>query len=470
MIFIKRLGLQYLKSSKIQIFLCVQILASLVLLTTSSAQSNLVPNHSFEDILDCNFDYGAADYASPWKIVNEDVSSPDLFHVCATNVFYQVPLVDSSQEIFPNSGDGMVGLVNLVMGAEERIYARLLGDLPKDVDIYLAFSTIPNKKTDADMSLLCYSNTQSLAFSDIQFQSKIVALQSDAIIDNTEDWTKLQTCYQATGEEELVLLGNYKLSSETLMDCDYIDPGFNFAYFFVDDIIVAPFDVLPDTLFICGDEVLEIDISFYDLSLLWNDGWIGGLRDISEGGIFKVMGDAGNCFLEDETLVIKISDEIETINVDLCENGETTLNSPFLSEWNTGEISSSLLVSRPGIFTANLLSPCGMASKEFVVEEKDCSIQYFVPNIFSPNNDGINDKIEFSFKSDFEYTGELNIFDRWGNLLLSKKNDSTNPQLSWDGSFKGAQLAPAVFVWVYSYSNKNDNKIRIISGDITLMR
>ena len=439
-------------------------------ITSSFAQTNLVPNPSFEDILDCNFDYGAADNAPPWGIIDFPIASPDLFHACAISPFYQVPLADPIQVIFPKSGDAMVGMVNLIPVAEEKIYARLLEDLPTDVDIYVAFSTIPRSKSGGVMETLCYSNTQSMAFSDIQFQIQSVALEVDDILDNTQEWTQLQSCYQASGEEKYVLLGNYKLASQELRDCDFTDTEFNFSYYFVDDVIVAPFDVIPDTLYICGDDFLEMDVNFFEVPISWNDGVEGGARIIEEGGIYKVMGNAGGCFLEDETLVIKIPDETETISLILCDEEELILETPFLSEWSSGEIGRSILINRAGTYTANMMSDCGERLRIFEVEEMACDIQYFVPNVFSPNDDGVNDELEFFFKSDFEFSGELNVLDRWGNLLYNNKNISSINSVSWDGTFKDKPLDPAVFVWVFRYTSAKDGRSRVISGDFTLVK
>jgi gliding motility-associated-like protein len=434
-----------------------------------TAQNNLVPNPGFESIIDCELDYGEADKAQPWKIINYPIATPDLFHYCATNSFFIPPVSRGCNTVDPKSGEGMAGLVNL--GEEERIYARLLDELPTGTDIYVAYSILPSEKCGDEFELFCYTNTQSLAFSDVQFQSQVVVLESDTIFNYTQDWTLLQTCYQANGSEELVLLGNYKLTSETLADCDYVDANFNLAYFFVDDVIVAPFDVVPDTLFICDDEILNWDATFYEVPISWSDGWLGGIRTIEQPGNYTVMGDIGDCLLMDETLVIRITNEIETIEVDLCEGGELLLESPVVAVWVNGDTSTFLRVTSPGIYTATLFSSCGERQWLYSVEAKDCAIQYYVPNIFSPNRDGINDEAEFFFKSEFDFSGELSIYDRWGSLLFVAQNTSSLDHLSWDGRYRGELLNPGTYIWVYRYSSEADTKTaRVISGDITIIR
>jgi gliding motility-associated-like protein len=53
------------------------------------------------------------------------------------------------------------------------------------------------------------------------------------------------------------------------------------------------------------------------------------------------------------------------------------------------------------------------------------SCDYDLPNIVTPNNDGINDNWEFSSSSE----GHLTIVNRWGNIVL----DQTGHKFKWDG-------------------------------------
>jgi gliding motility-associated-like protein len=431
------------------------------------AQKNLVPNPGFEEIADCDFDYGEVDKAPPWQIINQPIATPDLFHTCSESPFFVPP----TGAIYPKSGDGMIGLVNMVNNEiEERVYARLLEDLPLNTDIYVAYAVRPRPKFYGEFEILCYSNTQSLAFSDVRFQEMQIVLDFDTIFSYTEDWTTMETCFRANGTEKFVLLGNFKYDSETLNECTYTDTDFNFAYTYVDDVIVSPFDVVPDTLFICGDEVLDVDATFYEVPIEWSDGWQGAVRTIDQAGEYTVRGDIGACFMTDRLVVIKIPEETEEIPVDLCEGDQLTLESPLPAVWDNGDTSTSFLVNRPGRYRAKLLSTCGERWRAYLVEEVNCRIRHFVPNAFSPNGDGVNDHLEFFFKSDYEFTGELHIFDRWGNRLFEAKNvDALNP-VRWNGRYQGVPLERGVYVWVFRYTSSQDGKTHVLSGNATLIR
>ncbi|MDB0037929.1 gliding motility-associated C-terminal domain-containing protein [bacterium] len=62
-----------------------------------------------------------------------------------------------------------------------------------------------------------------------------------------------------------------------------------------------------------------------------------------------------------------------------------------------------------------------------------------VPNVFSPNNDGINDMYQLSFENALSI--DASIFNRWGNIIASY-NDLN---FSWDGSTQGSEAAEGTY-------------------------
>jgi len=444
-------------------FLGIVIL--LLLSPSLFGQTNLVTNPSFEDISDCDIEFGEAAKAFPWKNLDDsDVFTPDLFHECSTGPFYGIPS-GGCNVVYPRTGDGMVGIVNLY--AEEGIYARLNDDIPLNQDIYVSFSVVPRKKCFAPLEQLCYSNTPCLVFSDIQFQSQNIVLQSDTIIYETEDWTTMHACFQANGSEKYVSIGNFKSAVDELRDCNHISET-NFSYFHVDDVIVSPFDVVPDTLYLCGDDEKELDASFFGLPISWSDGLNGAIRTIEDPGFYTVMAEVEDCFLTDNMVVIQIPDEVETKSVTICDGSEYILTTQIPALWPNGKVSKSFEVNRAGIYSANLQNECGDRIQQFEVLAESCGIDYYVPTAFSPNGDGLNDEMEFYFNSDFEFIGDLYLYDRWGNLLHQYLEIKNGDVPRWDGILNGKKMNPAVFVWMFKYRISKDGKERLEVGDFVL--
>jgi len=99
------------------------------------------------------------------------------------------------------------------------------------------------------------------------------------------------------------------------------------------------------------------------------------------------------------------------------------------------------------------------------------SHDYFVPNVFSPNDDGINDIFYiFSGPNAIGSILDLRIYDRWGSLVFDHKDllpdDATK---GWDGKMLGKTLNPGVFVWVAEI-HFLDGKDITAYGDVTLVR
>jgi gliding motility-associated-like protein len=64
--------------------------------------------------------------------------------------------------------------------------------------------------------------------------------------------------------------------------------------------------------------------------------------------------------------------------------------------------------------------------------------KYEIPNVFSPDDDGIND-ILHPFPYEFIDRVDMKIFNRWGQLIF----ETNNPDLNWDGKIRNSsQLAP----------------------------
>jgi len=88
----------------------------------------------------------------------------------------------------------------------------------------------------------------------------------------------------------------------------------------------------------------------------------------------------------------------------------------------------------------------------------------FVPNAFSPNNDGNNDvfKVRNTVPiDDFYFT----IYDRWGQQVFETKDSNEG----WDGTFEGEKLSPAAFAWYCSGLCENGEEF-FIKGNVTILR
>jgi gliding motility-associated-like protein len=94
----------------------------------------------------------------------------------------------------------------------------------------------------------------------------------------------------------------------------------------------------------------------------------------------------------------------------------------------------------------------------------------FIPNIFSPNGDGINDFFTISGRFNLTDITMLRIFDRWGNQLFEKPDLMPGEQSQgWDGTFNDEPMQPGVYVFVAELLYE-DGYSESVSGNITLVR
>lgn len=133
--------------------------------------------------------------------------------------------------------------------------------------------------------------------------------------------------------------------------------------------------------------------------------------------------------------------------------------------WSTGEISSSISAN-PQLTTtycATVTSNEGCVNNNCItIVVKDISTLY-VPNVFTPNGDGVND-IFFTPNSHI-VSYDLKIFNRWGQELFS----SEDPLKGWDGTFSGKIVPDGVYVYILKAKGADDvnyNK----TGHITIIK
>jgi gliding motility-associated-like protein len=89
--------------------------------------------------------------------------------------------------------------------------------------------------------------------------------------------------------------------------------------------------------------------------------------------------------------------------------------------------------------------------------------ELFLPTIFSPNGDGLNDELCLLGGCVAEL--DLKIYDRWGELVF----ETTSPSICWDGYFRGKPMNSAVFVYKL-YARLTDGTEVETSGNVNLVR
>ncbi len=125
-----------------------------------------------------------------------------------------------------------------------------------------------------------------------------------------------------------------------------------------------------------------------------------------------------------------------------------------------------------GTYTVMVQDAAGCIGKKEVtiLVVDDCPV--YVPDAFSPNNDGVNDYFRFYSSQTTTYTiRKLVIYNRWGDVIFSKENFSIMEpdNVWWDGTFKGEKVDPGAYSYSFDYIDSK-NKLNARRGIVMVIR
>lgn len=106
----------------------------------------------------------------------------------------------------------------------------------------------------------------------------------------------------------------------------------------------------------------------------------------------------------------------------------------------------------------------------FFMLVKELALEVYTPNIFRPNNSAENNRFTLYSGANVEKVESLTIFDRWGNLIYSKKNFLPNQMgEGWNGQMNGTDVKQDVYLFQFEVLFTNGER-KIVGGDILLLR
>lgn len=186
-------------------------------------------------------------------------------------------------------------------------------------------------------------------------------------------------------------------------------------------------------------------------SYLWADGSTDNFRYITQAGTYELTLSSPYCSRTDEIVIDYPEIPADDFGFDtlICEDAPLRLTYDFPVAdyvWQDGSAERSFSVSVPGTYRLTLLTQCYEVSDEFVVMMQDCDCTDRIPNIFTPNGDGINDLWWIDFSPGVEAV-KWGIMDRWGRALFETQDAATR----WDGQYQGKPLAEGVYFWWVNY-------------------
>jgi gliding motility-associated-like protein len=208
----------------------------------------------------------------------------------------------------------------------------------------------------------------------------------------------------------------------------------------------------------------------------WSNGQTGAdASAIGVGNYTVVVTDAKTCTAQSNATVGVYPNPIATATpvTATVKYGDTIqLNATGgkYYHWTSPTYLSSNYVYNPLAFPMVDMEYCVEITDEHDCKDTACvdikvtyCEDFFIPNAFSPNGDGLNDK--FFVKGNCVLHSSFSITNRWGQQIFIAQHDNE----SWDGTYKGVKQDPGTYFYYAEIEFANGKRI-IRKGDVILVR
>ena len=156
------------------------------------------------------------------------------------------------------------------------------------------------------------------------------------------------------------------------------------------------------------------------------------------------------------------------------------LSSPagVLAEWLSSELIScvdclepSVIPTESGEYILTVIDTAnGCEKRDTIFIQVNPRDEVYVPNAFSPNGDGTNDRFYPYGDKGVLRVNKMNIYNRWGELVFEAQNfEPGDPQYGWDGRFKGQEVSNGVYVYFIQLIMANGSSEHFV-GDVNVIR
>lgn len=538
------------------------------------AQTNLVPNPSFENTSDCPNKIKGIKSADFW--INPTSSSPDYFNSCSSWFNETVPKNEPGYQI-PHSGNAYAGFspfyINPLVGTisfREYIQTKLDSSLISGevycVTYYVSLADSISEYAVNNIGAYFSPNAVSSGNKDpLPYLPQVINPSTNPLTD-TSAWTRIAGQFIASGGERYVTIGNF--NDNPTSDTVFIqprNPSYKLSYYYIDDVSVIHLDAgAGKNKGVCnGVGVVLGRPTQPGITYSWQPS--EGLSDATIAQPIATPTVTTTYYLtatltnsgcsKTDSVTVFVSNPVATINTSnsiLCpgETGTATVTvsnapDPYNYSWSTGGTSSQISGLTSQIysvtvtdantctattaisFTAISAPTATISTTQTTITEGEqitlngnggvnytwspaatlsCSTcqnpnafplttttytltvtsgygctdtatatihvnplctgekNVFIPNVFSPNNDGKNDVLTI------EGNGLTNIYwaiyDRWGNLVF----ETYNQNQPWDGTKRGSAVEEGVYVYYLKGICSKTNATVSLKGNVSIVK
>ena len=239
------------------------------------------------------------------------------------------------------------------------------------------------------------------------------------------------------------------------------------------DTVISP---LPDDTFACNEDArITLDAGNPGAEYLWSDGSTGRTLEVSENGTYTVR-IRSRCAETYDTVKVEV---FRKPVIQLVRNpldplpGESFVltGSPDTFQVMTWYRSDSVIANTSSVTLSEQFNGRYLYYWE-VYDDPRCLtrdsievpiflIDYYFPNAFTPNGDGLNDFWSVAGTGMKRYS--IRVYSRWGEKVFDETDGN------WDGTYQGKPLPAGIYIYILVGYDEEGRKITQ-KGDIRLIR
>ena len=248
------------------------------------------------------------------------------------------------------------------------------------------------------------------------------------------------------------------------------------AEFLIDNQPACSLELGKDTV-VCSPISFWLRDEFYhpNKTYQWSTGVNSDSIFITNPGTYYVQMDSLGC-VKFDTIKIETGEVFSPVTQSrtICDGEDVTIQLPVIPNqtinWFDGSNALIRTFNTTGNYWVTRSAPCDTLTDTIKITVLACdtlpadtTTRIFIPNVFTPNNDGTNDWFAIQGVGIFQY--HLLIYNRWGSKLF----ESNEINQWWNGTYQGNPVADGVYVYLISYRDVR-GKYHELQGYVTVLR
>ncbi len=259
--------------------------------------------------------------------------------------------------------------------------------------------------------------------------------------------------------------GQYKVIATDALGC--VDTAVYSIYFFPPPMVHLGSDTM-----LCRSDSVLFDAGIFP-NYLWSTGWQQQVLKVYSPGTYWVRVVDFNGCIDSDTVIVTgyYPDPPPNLVNDttICTGQELMVLAPsgFATyQWTTGSTVNYTKITKPGWYGITVTNQFTCRGTDSFFVQLKCPTALYIPNAFTPNNDGVNDIFEpigYNITAFF-----MRVYNRWGKVVY----ETNSMQKGWNGYCHGVPCEAGTYVYHIEWSGALDGVARsgVEKGNVTLIR